>query len=255
MRKIMTVALTILMLTASLCMAVIYAETDGNAKLSEKLKRKYEANDATYLAQVYIYYEDIDLEAIEAEVTEQIAAHEEAMRASGNYSEKEIQEECEAKYRVLLRETKVEEYFACGTALKEALGLSSATISRGEPYIRAYLNYESAIIVAQNEEVLKMTLGDNIEAGIEETDAPTDVIDTVPDTYEPTELNTVGDLNMDGMIDASDASGILILASKAGTGYTPANEELYAADYNADGNADATDASLILIFAAEEGVK
>ncbi len=249
MKKIMTVALTILMLTASLCMAIIYAETDGNAKLSEKLKRKYEANDATYLIQVYIYYEDIDLEAIEAEVTEQIAAHEEAMRASGNYSEKEIQEECEAKYRVLLRETKVAEYFACGTALKEALGLSSATVSRGEPYIRAYLNYESATIVAQNEEVLKMTLGDNIEAGIEETDAPMQDVPT-----ESTNIN-IGDLNKDGMINASDASDILILASKAGTGYSPANEELYAADYNADGNADATDASLILIFAAEEGVR
>ncbi len=80
---------------------------------------------------------------------------------------------------------------------------------------------------------------------------PTDP--TEPPTDAPDLL--VGDVDEDGLITATDASNILILAAEMGLGYEPTFEELYAADYNADGNADATDASLILIFAAEEGAR
>ncbi len=66
---------------------------------------------------------------------------------------------------------------------------------------------------------------------------------------------SLGDLNTDGMVDATDASALLIAAANAGSGaesgLTAAQEA--AADLNGDGAFDASDASLILMYAAYTG--
>ena len=66
----------------------------------------------------------------------------------------------------------------------------------------------------------------------------------------PVSLYTLGDVNEDGMIDAKDASLVLVEYSKASTGgngeFTQAQKK--ASDVNSDGMTDAKDASLILSY-------
>ena len=65
-----------------------------------------------------------------------------------------------------------------------------------------------------------------------------------------------GDVNLDGIINAADASEILVFASAAGAGETPyfEDDEWYdRADFNEDEQIDAVDASDILYFAAQNG--
>ena len=61
-----------------------------------------------------------------------------------------------------------------------------------------------------------------------------------------------GDVNQDGMIDASDASQILAIYAVYSTGGTPeeTEQQLLLADVNADGMADASDASTVLAYYA-----
>jgi len=62
--------------------------------------------------------------------------------------------------------------------------------------------------------------------------------------------NEFGDINDDSMIDAKDASMILIAYSKASTGDSDglSDEQRSAADVNSDGKIDAKDASVILAY-------
>ena len=62
----------------------------------------------------------------------------------------------------------------------------------------------------------------------------------------------LGDVNGDGMIDASDASQILGIYATYSTGGTPeeTEEQLLSADVNSDGNVDASDASTVLSYYA-----
>lgn len=68
----------------------------------------------------------------------------------------------------------------------------------------------------------------------------------------------IGDVNLDGAVNASDAAEVLIYAALAGAGsLTPENTPdaawLYRADHHADGKVNAVDAAQILIEAAERG--
>ena len=66
---------------------------------------------------------------------------------------------------------------------------------------------------------------------------------------------TLGDLNDDTLIDATDAAMILVAAAQIGadldSGLT--DDQMAAADVNEDGKMDAVDAALILQFAAYAG--
>ncbi len=59
-----------------------------------------------------------------------------------------------------------------------------------------------------------------------------------------------GDINNDGLIDASDASAVLTAYSLTSTGADSGlnDDEFYAGDANSDGAVDASDASLILAY-------
>ncbi len=65
----------------------------------------------------------------------------------------------------------------------------------------------------------------------------------------------LGDVNADGMIDATDASEILIAAAAVGSGNESGLSENQAivADVNADGAFDASDAAIVLQYAAAVG--
>ncbi len=65
----------------------------------------------------------------------------------------------------------------------------------------------------------------------------------------------LGDVNLDGSIDANDATILLIAAAKAGAGLGSglSDEQIAVADLNADGAYDANDATLILQYAALAG--
>ena len=71
----------------------------------------------------------------------------------------------------------------------------------------------------------------------------------------PAEETALGDVNADGMVNASDAALILIASAQQGAGgeriLTDAQEII--ADVNADGSVNAVDVSLVLIHAAEAG--
>ena len=63
---------------------------------------------------------------------------------------------------------------------------------------------------------------------------------------------TLGDVNRDGMTDASDASQILAIYAAYSTGGTPeeTKQQLLSADVNGDGMVDASDASTVLAYYA-----
>ncbi len=65
----------------------------------------------------------------------------------------------------------------------------------------------------------------------------------------------LGDLSVDGIVDASDAAMLLVAAAAQGAGeaHGLTAEQITAADLNADGTFDATDAALILQYAAYAG--
>ncbi|MBP0974277.1 MAG: chitobiase/beta-hexosaminidase C-terminal domain-containing protein, partial [Oscillospiraceae bacterium] len=65
-----------------------------------------------------------------------------------------------------------------------------------------------------------------------------------------------GDVNCDGVVNASDAAKILIYAAEIGAGHTPMlpdEDWFFRGDYNSDGDVNATDAARVLIYAAEQG--
>lgn len=64
---------------------------------------------------------------------------------------------------------------------------------------------------------------------------------------------TLGDADANGIVNAVDASRILIKAAELGTGGTAASEELSLMDVNEDGLINALDASVILSYAADTG--
>ncbi|MBP0973324.1 MAG: leucine-rich repeat protein [Oscillospiraceae bacterium] len=66
---------------------------------------------------------------------------------------------------------------------------------------------------------------------------------------------TLGDLNADNAVNASDAATILIAAAAAGAegDYSLTDEQMAAADVNGDGTVNASDAALVLIYAAYVG--
>ncbi len=61
---------------------------------------------------------------------------------------------------------------------------------------------------------------------------------------------SLGDVNSDGQVNASDASAVLMVYAALSTGKTPdiAEEQLSNADVNADGSVNASDASVILAY-------
>lgn len=70
------------------------------------------------------------------------------------------------------------------------------------------------------------------------------------------EAGTLGDVNLDGSVDATDASLVLIAAAAVGAGQNSGlnDTQLRNADVNLDGAFDATDAAYILQYAATVGV-
>ena len=75
---------------------------------------------------------------------------------------------------------------------------------------------------------------------------------TVTETVKIVSSVTLGDVNRDGMTDASDASQILGIYAIYSTGGTPTEtaEQLLSADVNGDGMIDASDASTVLAYYA-----
>ena len=76
-------------------------------------------------------------------------------------------------------------------------------------------------------------------------------------SYETTvaESDYFGDVNMDGSVDAYDATTILIATANAGAGEESGlndNQKIYA-DVNCDGEFNAVDATLVLQYAAYAG--
>ena len=65
----------------------------------------------------------------------------------------------------------------------------------------------------------------------------------------------LGDVNADGIIDAEDATAILIYSAEFGAGEVVqrSTDWLNRANYNQDGEIDAEDATEILIYSANEG--
>ena len=67
-----------------------------------------------------------------------------------------------------------------------------------------------------------------------------------------------GDVNLDGTVNAEDASLVLVYASQAGLGRLTSYPDaawLKRADYNGDGTVNSEDASLILVHAAQAGLE
>ena len=87
---------------------------------------------------------------------------------------------------------------------------------------------------------------------------PTVTVSYDPGTwvYSYAEVGAVltGDVNGDGIVNAEDASRILVRVSELGLGGEATAEELLCMDYNADGQITAEDASAVLIYAANAGL-
>ncbi len=77
---------------------------------------------------------------------------------------------------------------------------------------------------------------------------------TTPDNQE-TETKTLGDINRDNQVDASDAAAVLVAAAKVGSGNASGLSRGQERDADVDGGGDfnAQDASLILRYAAAVG--
>ncbi len=296
MKRITAAILCALFSIISLSAALIFADTDPTSKFSDKLKEAYEKDEEVY---VYIHYQDtVDHDAIEAEVLAQMEIIRAELIAQG-LTGAALEQTCRDEQYNIESELTYNAYYQLGLEMFERWNIEYVNdgytrISQLNPFISRYTTYEEALMLAQDELVISLTVtrilyddtsetepetenayDDDTESGDITEDVGTEDWDdgTVPDETDPepttdsteptdpTEPPTdapdllVGDVDEDGLITATDASNILILAAEMGLGYEPTFEELYAADYNADGNADATDASLILIFAAEEGVK
>lgn len=76
--------------------------------------------------------------------------------------------------------------------------------------------------------------------------------ETVKFTLVPVSLYSLGDINGDSTVDASDASNVLAVYALVSTGKDSelTEEQIAAADVNKDGSIDASDASLILAYYA-----
>ncbi len=268
MKKISAAILCALLCTAWLCTALIYAETDVTSKFSQKLLEYYEANDAE--VKVYIHYEDtVDYALIEAQAAEAAEEELEKFRKEDD-TEEELKEKYDKLYALEYSYIRGSAYEDLGIQMQTALGLEDSTTKcYSGAYIFGFFTYEEVLIIAENELVLAVTRAPEIESEEYDTEFETDNVPfesdddgdedetypmptTEPVTDPPEQL--VGDLNYDGVIDATDAAEVLQLAAEVGTGRELTAEQLYLADYSSDGKADATDASLILIFAAKEGV-
>lgn len=70
------------------------------------------------------------------------------------------------------------------------------------------------------------------------------------DTIQTYNVYTNGDVNMDGVVDVTDAQSVLNIYAENLAGNTPQlqTEQIKAADVNADGKIDSTDAQLILLY-------
>ena len=64
---------------------------------------------------------------------------------------------------------------------------------------------------------------------------------------------SIGDIDADGVVNAVDASQILIKAAELGAGETVAPEDLVLMDVNGDNQINAIDASILLSYAANAG--
>ncbi len=81
---------------------------------------------------------------------------------------------------------------------------------------------------------------------------------TVPvriEADDPVSDDTLGDLDGDGIVNASDAARVLIAAAAMGAGDSSGltDAQMTAADVNNDGTVNASDAAIILIYAAAVG--
>ena len=74
-------------------------------------------------------------------------------------------------------------------------------------------------------------------------------------TEEPSVIVKLGDVNGDGVVNASDAAVVLIAAATMGSGEESGltDTQMTAADVNTDGIVNASDAAIILIYAAAVG--
>ena len=65
----------------------------------------------------------------------------------------------------------------------------------------------------------------------------------------------VGDTNTDGIVNASDASEILIKSAQIGSGHSTTEEEFAVMDINNDGKIGADDVGVVLQYSANAGAK
>ena len=71
----------------------------------------------------------------------------------------------------------------------------------------------------------------------------------------PTDDTLLGDVNGDGLIDAKDASDLLVASTEKAVGHDPGltEDQIKAADVNKDDKFDAVDASYILVYSTMKG--
>lgn len=109
-------------------------------------------------------------------------------------------------------------------------------------------------IPVQNGSAYTEVIEDGVTVALE-YDQENDVITDQTLTAEVTNVVTVGDLNSDGEINASDAAMILVVAAAVGSGSDSGltTEQEIAADLNSDGGFNAVDAAIVLQYAAAVG--
>ncbi len=131
-------------------------------------------------------------------------------------------------------------------------------------YVLTSDNLQNITVTAKNDDVQANLIfsTDANSVLLQEVDENTITakIDTDGDgTYEtalPAETSvSLGDLNVDGHVDANDAAEILVAAAAAGAGldHGLTEDQQTAADVNSDGTFDASDAALVLQYAAYAG--
>ncbi|MBP0973210.1 MAG: hypothetical protein J5851_04820 [Oscillospiraceae bacterium] len=133
-----------------------------------------------------------------------------------------------------------------GTKSIDIIPMTTGTLTIGE---KNYISGETITLPVDGKDVTINVAGENME----------------PMTYtlkldvlgaEPTQPDVLlGDLNADGIVNASDAAQILIAAATLGAGEDPglSEAEQFAADVNGDGTINASDAAVVLIYAAAIG--
>ena len=147
------------------------------------------------------------------------------------------------KYYLAFEKTGEGIYSAQVPALKDTESFSVFPISTGEIISDGEWLVSGRTAQIQPDSSGKAVLNVS-EAGMQDT------------VYEIEFTYTLGDVNRDFAVNASDAAAILVYAAEAGAGLEPVLSDekwIFRADYNQDGTVNAMDAAAILIYAAEHG--